>query len=295
MLPHLREFLDYLTLERGLARHTVEGYQWDLTLFGEFLDERGVDAITAVTREHIRDFLAAEKDRGLAEKSVARHLVALKAFFRFLALEHLLPNDITEVMVTPKVWRTVPQCLSLDEVDAILAAYRDSDPVSLRNRAIIELLYASGLRASECADLRVVNLNLKEGLLRVVGKGSKERVVPFGIPASNAIAAYLANGRPQLDQTGKSPLLFLNQHGRQMNRRALWAVVEQAGVIAGLNTRIHPHLLRHSFATHLLAHGADLRVIQELLGHASINTTQIYTHADTSRIAETFRKFHPRA
>lgn len=295
MLPHLREFIDYITLERGLAKRTVEAYRWDLELFGKFLEEREVTDLSQVTRELIREFLAEEQERGLAEKTIARHLVGIKAFFKFLAVDHLLAGDITEIMNSPKLWRKVPETLSEAECRAVIEVYSSPEPVSLRNRAIMELLYASGLRASECCDLRTVNVNLQEGLLRVVGKGSKERVVPFGHAAAKAMGEYLRNGRPELDAAGKAPFFFLNQHGRRLNIKQVWLIAAEAGTMAGVAKHVHPHLLRHSFATHLLANGADLRVIQDLLGHASINTTQIYTHADTSKIAEAFRKFHPRA
>lgn len=289
-------FADYLLLERGLAKHTLEAYRNDLALFTAYLEKGGVTEWSQVTRDHIHDFLGAEKTRGMAEKSVARELVSIKAFFRFLTLEHRIPGDITAVMESPHLWRRVPDVIGPEDIAKMLAVFDGDDPISLRNRAILELLYASGLRASELCDLRTSGVDMKECMLRVVGKGSKERLVPFGRSAAEALARYAADGRPALDRTGKSPYFFLNaKQGRQLGRRQIALIVEQAGLAAGLPQHIHPHMLRHSFASHLLSNGADLRVIQELLGHASVDTTQIYTSTDLQHLAQTFKKFHPRA
>ena len=295
-LDGVAAFADYLLLERALAKRTLEAYRNDLALFTAYLEKRGVTQWRQVTREHIRDFLGAEKARGMAEKSVARELVSIKAFFRFLTLEHRIPGDITAVMESPHLWRRVPDVISPEDIAKMLAVFDGDDPLSLRNRAILELLYASGLRASEICDLRTSGVDMKECMLRVVGKGSKERLVPFGRSASASLARYVAEGRPALDRTGKSPFFFLNaRQGRRIGRRQIESIVVDAGLAAGLSQRIHPHMLRHSFASHLLSNGADLRVIQELLGHASVDTTQIYTSTDMQHLAQTFKKFHPRA
>jgi integrase/recombinase XerD len=296
MLEHLQDFIEYLTLERGLARLTCDAYRTDLAAFDEFLTEqKRPHTVADLTREDLRAFLDAERTAGRAEKTVARRLVSLKAFFRYLAVDHILPADLTEPMVSPKVWQRVPECLTEEETRALMEVYAGDDPESLRNRAILEVLYASGLRVSECCDLKVTGANLQEGLLRVIGKGSKERVVPCGKAAVDAIARYLEKGRAALDTTAKAPFLFLNKRGARMGRKTVWDIVEHAGHAAGLKKRIHPHLLRHSFATHLLAHGADLRAIQEMLGHESITTTELYTHLDREYLRDTIMRFHPRS
>ena len=296
MLDGASEFADYLLLERGLTQHTREAYRNDLTLFCSFLEEAGVSEWQQVTRAHILDFLGAERKRKMAEKSIARELSAIKAFFRFLTLDHRIPGDITAVMESPHLWRRVPEVLTQEEVRRLLAVYDGDEPAQLRNRAILELLYSSGLRATEICDLHLTGVDMHECMLRVIGKGRKERLVPFGKAAVAALQRYLSQGRKALDRTGKAPQLFLNlRTGAPMLRNQVWALVEKAGVAAGLSKRIHPHMLRHSFASHLLANGADLRVIQELLGHASVDTTQIYTSTDLGHIAQVFKRFHPRA
>jgi len=295
MLTEIQDFLEYLTLERHLAKTSVVSYRYDLVAFQEFLAEMGRDDVTAITRDDIYAFLADQQLHGILEKSLARRLAAIKGFFRFLALDHVIPHDITEVMTSPKLPQTVPECLTEAEITALMNAYQGDTPIELRNRALLELLYATGIRVSECCDLKLASVNFDEGVMRVVGKGSKERVVPFGSAAAQTLTNYLQKGRPQLDPLHRQPFVFLGKRGGRLNRRSAWDIVEQGGQIAGIAKQLHPHLLRHSCATHLLAHGADLRVIQELLGHANIDTTQLYTHSDTSRLQQTFRKFHPRA
>lgn len=299
-LEHLKEFCEYLSLERGLSRKTILSYRSDLVIFGRFLEARKITSPAEVTREIIRDFLEEEGKRGMSERSRARELVSVKMFFRFLVLTQCLEADVTEVMSAPKLTAKIPECLSVEEVSRLLTAYdrppnEKSAPKYLRNRAALALLYASGIRGSELCDLKLAAIDFAEGVMRVRGKGDKERLVPFDAQAARAMQDYLEQGRAALDVTGRCPYLMVSIHGRQMNRRTLWGVVEEAGRLAEINKRIHPHLLRHSFATHLLANGADLRAIQELLGHASIDTTQVYLSTDTSKIADAFHKFHPRS
>lgn len=299
-LEHLKEFCEYLSLERGLSRKTILSYRSDLVIFGRFLEARKITSPADVTREIIRDFLAEEGKRGMSERSRARELVSVKMFFRFLVLTQCLEADVTEVMSAPKLTAKIPECLSVEEVSRLLTAYdcppdEKSGPKYLRNRAALALLYASGIRVSELCDLKLAAIDFAEGVMRVRGKGDKERLVPFDAQAARAMQDYLEQGRAALDVTGRCPYLMVSIRGRQMNRRTLWGVVEEAGRLAEINKRIHPHLLRHSFATHLLANGADLRAIQELLGHASIDTTQVYLSTDTSKIADAFHKFHPRS
>lgn len=295
----LKQFIEYLALERGLSRKTLLAYRSDLVLFQKFLNDASVDDVQEITRDHIREFLEKEQRSGKRPKTLARLLVAIKAFFKFLAISHIREEDITEVMASPRLPRVVPECLTLEQVTALLHAF-DNPPEDkyrakyLRNRTALAILYATGIRASELCDLRLTSIDYHEGVMTVRGKGDKERVVPYDDNANQAIQEYLQKGRPELDVTGKAPYLLLNLKGNRMDKRSLWDIVEEGGRLVGIEN-LHPHLLRHSFATHLLTNGADLRVIQELLGHASIDTTQVYLSADTSRIQQAFLKFHPRA
>lgn len=290
------EFLEYIILERGLSAQTRVNYRKDLEEFAGFLDQCGIDGFAAVTRADILEFLRAQREEeGMSERTIARHLSSIRSFFRYLAIAHVIDHDITEVMAAPKVWQSLPEVMDVEEVEALLSAFRGPEPISLRNRAILEVMYASGLRVSEVTALRTSSIGGDSAVLRVVGKGNKERLVPIGHRAVAAVEDYLRHGRAELDKTGKAPELFLNTRGGKMSRFTVWSMVNEARIRAGIRRRIHPHTLRHTFATHLLANGADLRVLQEMLGHASIGTTQIYTHTDISRLHDAFRKFHPRA
>lgn len=300
ILPHRKEFLDFLLLERGLSRLTLRAYRTDLDKLWGFLRGQGVVSLEAVTREDLRDFLEREEAQGMGARTRARELVSVKAFFHFLRLKKLLPIDITELMGAPRLPKTVPQALSEEETHRLLAVYdnpptEEDRPRYLRNGCILAFLYATGLRVSELCSLRMASLDSDRGVLRVQGKGGKERVVPFDQHANHALQEYLQDGRPALDRTKRSPYILLNLEGRPMNRRSVWEVTDEAGRLAGIRQQVHPHLLRHSFATHLLAHGADIRSIQELLGHASVATTQVYLSAEASRMKEAFEQFHPRA
>ncbi|MGI5925218.1 MAG: site-specific tyrosine recombinase XerD [Lentisphaeria bacterium] len=295
MREYLTDFIGHLCLERGLAKNTAAAYASDLNVFFDALDTTGIDELSEVTRDDILDFLEASQRQGLEAATIARRLVAIKVFFRFLVEEGHLRTDVTEIMESPRLWRLVPDFLSIAEVDALLHAFSGKEPLELRNRALLELLYASGLRASEIVNLRLDGVNFREGFLRVIGKGNKERVVPFGKSAWDALSTYLEKSRPLLDRSGAGLTLFLSRNGRPLTRARLWMIVKDAARRAGIRKNIYPHALRHSFATHLLSNGADLRVIQELLGHASIGTTQIYTHTDKERVVSAHRQFHPRA
>ena len=227
--------------------------------------------------------------------TIARRLVSIKVFFRYLVEEQIVKNDITDILEGPRKRLQLPGFLTEEEVDRLIAAYTGNDILTIRNRAIIEVLYASGLRASEITRLRLDKVEFNESYLRVIGKRDKERVVPFGREASGCMAAYLREARPKLDKSGKALEFFLSRTGKALTRERIWMIVTEAARIAGIEKDIYPHMLRHSFATHLLSHGADLRVIQEMLGHADISTTQIYTHMDSSRFANAHQQFHPRA
>lgn len=293
---YLDSFIAYLRLENGLSARTAKAYAADLEQLSAYLDDLGLAAPADITREHLVGFLEQERTVGLETTTIVRRLVAVKVFFRYLVTENIIETDITEVMESPRLWKTLPDFLTLDEVDRLLGAFRQGTaPLDLRNHAILELLYASGLRASELTTLRLDGVQFRDGVLRVIGKRDKERMIPFGCEAQDAMQTYLRDSRPQLDRTGAAVTFFLSHNGRPLTRERVWMIVKEAARRADITKNIYPHILRHSFATHLLANGADLRVIQEMLGHASIATTQIYTHADFSRLAEAHRRFHPRA
>jgi len=291
----LEQFIGYAALERGLAENSIRSYVHDLRAFIEFMRERGCTEAGAVTRNDIVDFLEHARDAGLAGASIARQLVAIKVFYRYLCRERFIAHDITDVMEGPRLWRVLPDLLGVAEVERLLKVYRGKDKLERRNRAILELLYASGLRVSELAQLRLRNLHLEQGLIRVLGKGDKERVVPVGRPAQRSLNSYLTDTRPRLDKTGAAVHVFLSVNGRALTRDRVWRIVKDAARRAGIRKNVYPHMLRHSFASHLLAGGADLRVIQEMLGHADIATTQIYTHVDRNRLVQVHRRFHPRS
>lgn len=294
----LEHFIGYLTLERGLANNSSGAYFTDLKNFISVLKEKfSCDSFSRVTRDHILDFLSLCKDEGMEVATLARKLVAIKVFFRYLVQEKLIPSNVTEIMDGPKLWRILPEFLSAAEVDRLLRSFSDhaKDPLEFRNRCMMELLYACGLRVSEMADLKINSIQFDENIVRVTGKGSKERIVPIGHIALNYLKRYLNTTRNELLGESVSPYLFLSNRGKRLNRERIWAIVKEAAQRAGINRNIHPHTLRHSFASHLLENGADLRVIQEMLGHADISTTQIYTHIDVKRLLSVHKKFHPRA
>lgn len=291
----LEQFIGCLALEKGLADNTIAAYVADLRDAAAFWQRAGKDIPQALQRHDVMDYLESLQQRGLATASIARRLVAIKVFFRYLVEEGVLDRDVTHVMEGPRLWRLLPGLLSVAETERLLRVFRGRDPLAQRNRAMLEILYASGLRVSELVDLRLSSLHLPEGMLRVLGKGDKERVVPIGKPARRALERYLTEARTQLDKTGSGVHVFLSVRGRALTRSRVWTIVKQAARESGIARNTYPHMLRHSFASHLLAGGADLRVIQEMLGHATITTTQIYTHVDKQRLSETHRRFHPRA
>ena len=291
----IETFLDYLTVECGLSVNTLEAYQRDLERFAAFVHADTTGDWNAVRAEQVVDFMVAEKSRGLAVTSVSRALVAIRMFFRFLSGEGLVARDVTEHLESPRIWQNLPEVLDRRAVDRLLAApSAKHDRWPLRDRAILEMLYATGARASEVADMTIQSVNREVGYVLAVGKGRKERIVPVGRRALEALDAYLAEERPALDRRGEK-YLFLTHSGRRMGRETLWRLVKKYIARAGVSPRASPHTLRHSFATHLLEGGADLRAVQEMLGHVDIGTTQLYTHVDPSRLKAIHRKYHPRA
>ncbi len=296
MEARVDEFLRYLATERGLSENYQISTRQSLAAFlGWLAVSPQIITPDAVTAEHLSDYLAHRKRAGLAAASIKAEAIALRIFFRFLTTRGILKADPAEFIGIPRIERYLPDTLNLPQVESLLAAVRDTDPLGLRNRAIFELLYASGLRISELCNARLENLELDDGWIRVTGKGNKTRIVPVGSQARAAIARYLADERPNLVNRRSGAEIFLSHRGRKLTRARVWQLIKSYASLAGIETRVYPHLLRHSFATHLLSNGADLRIIQELLGHADISTTEIYTHVDQRRLKSVHKNFHPRA
>ncbi len=295
MKKQLEEFVEYLMLERGLSENTISAYKTDLISFLEFLSEKNIVAYRNLKRNDIINYLSECKDKGLEPATLARRLVSIKVFFKFLLQEEVILENITDVMESPKLWRLLPNFISSKEVEALINAYPlGEDYLIFRNRAIIELLYSCGLRVSELTNLRIDSIHKEENVIRVLGKGSKERIVPIGSKAKELILEYKNRIRPKLIKDAKEVSLFISRNGKKLDRERIWGIIKEAAILAGINKNIHPHTLRHSFASHLLENGADLRIIQEMLGHADISTTQIYTHIDNKKLLNIHKKFHPR-
>ncbi|HAR67289.1 MAG TPA: site-specific tyrosine recombinase XerD [Lentisphaeria bacterium] len=296
MFEDLQDFLAVIKVEYGLADATVTAYKRDLIQFAEFALDVGIGDWDQVTLDHVYDFLDLLQERELAASSIARKLVAVKVFFRHLLQERRVERNVTEVMEGPRLWHTLPDLLSEADVRKLLRLRaRATDPLHQRDHTMLELLYASGLRVSELVGLRDDDVRFDMGVLRVTGKGDKTRVVPFGQPARRALDIYRRKTRPQLLKGANIATLFLSRNGRPLTRERIWGIVRQMGRESGIRVHIHPHMLRHSFASHLLSNGADLRVIQEMLGHADIATTQVYTHVEQDRLLSIHKQFHPRA
>ncbi len=288
-------FLDYLMLERGLSDRTREAYEGDLRHFVHWLERRGVTRVGEVTRKHITDYLLAERERGLAVSSASRRLVSIKVLFAYLAQEGLLARNVAEVMESPRLMRALPGVLGERQVERLLDAPSRDTRYGLRDRAILELMYASGLRVSEVCSLRCEDLHFDEAYVRCQGKGGKVRIVPFGRRAHAELLRYMRDIRPQFPGCDMRRELFLTRVGGAFSRQGIWQLIKRYAQRAGIDSGVSPHTLRHSFASHLLANGASLRAIQEMLGHADIATTQIYTHVDQKRLSAVHRQFHPRA
>ncbi|ACO80090.1 site-specific tyrosine recombinase XerD [Azotobacter vinelandii CA] len=291
--PQIERFLEALWLEKGLSAHTRAAYRSDLELFNGWLCERGL-ALVEVGRELILDHLAWRVDAGYKARSTARFLSGLRGFFRYLLREGVIAGDPTLQVELPQLGRPLPKSLSEADVEALLAAPEDDDPLGLRDRAMLEVLYACGLRVSELVGLRLEQLNLRQGVVRVFGKGSKERLVPLGEEAIAWLERYLVEARPLLLGGRPSDVLFPSLRGEQMTRQTFWHRIKHHARLAGIGKSLSPHTLRHAFATHLLNHGADLRVVQMLLGHSDLSTTQIYTHIARARLQELHARHHPR-
>ncbi len=286
-------FLDYCRIEKGLAANSIDAYRRDLNKFAAFCLENLSGAIADA--EGIRTYLESLYQAKLEGRSIARHLTTLRNFYTFLLREGRIESDPTEFIPLPKQWQTIPKYLNLEEIDRLLASADVSTPLGARNRAMMELLYASGLRVSELCGVELSDLNLDLGVLRVTGKGNKQRMVPMGHSAVAAISTYLAEGRPAILKGRASRYLFVTGRGGRMTRQGFWKSLGIQGKQAGIFRGLTPHVMRHSFATHLLEGGADLRSVQIMLGHSDISTTQIYTHVARGRLRQTVEEHHPRA
>ena len=294
MQSQIHAFLNYLRVEKGLSENTILAYRRDIEKFGAFVRERNL-AAAEVRRREVVDFLASLYHRRLDSRSVARHLVTIRQFFRFLLMEEQIAEDPAANIESPRIRRSLPDFLSLAEVDRLLRMPDTSTPAGLRDEAMIELMYSAGLRVSELCGLRVSDIDMAAGCLRCIGKGNKERLVPIGRKALDAIRTYLRESRAKLLPEMNLPYLFVNRRRGKMDRVTFWRLLGAYGRKAGLRKALTPHMLRHSFATHLLDGGADLRSVQMMLGHSDISTTQIYTHVLDERLKKVYKAHHPRA
>lgn len=296
---YVTEYLGYLSVERGASQHTIAAYRRDLDEYVSFILARGVSGADALTRDDVTAYVGFLWERGLAPSSVERKVAAIKGFHKFLVREGITDNHPTARLPLPKVPERLPDVVSIDDIDRLLSQPFPDGPAGLRDRAMLETLYGCGLRVSELTGLDLTDLDLADGFLRVVGKGGKERVVPVAGMALHALQAYLSHGRPYLRPKGSlrgldASAVFLNARGGRISRRGVFGIVRTYGARVELGS-LHPHALRHSFATHLLEGGADLRALQEMLGHADISTTQVYTHVDRRHVREEYLSTHPRA
>jgi integrase/recombinase XerD len=295
MKEHLRSYVHFLTLEKNAAPNTIASYTSDLTRYLDYLEGKGVRDIGAVTEREVTGYVSMLGRMGLSARSVSRNLSAIKMFHKFLIGEQLSVRDPSRLVEAPKLSRTLPDVLNPDEVDEILKQPDTAGDLGIRDRAILETMYATGMRVSELIGLKRSAVDEREGFVRVFGKGSKERIVPIGRSALKWVERYLLKVRGNLSKSGNGQeTLFLNARGKPMSRMSIWNIVRANTVRSGLKKDVHPHTLRHSFATHLLEGGADLRAVQEMLGHSDIATTQIYTHIDREYLKEVHRTFHPR-
>ena len=291
----VESFLNYLSVEKSLSKNTILSYRRDLEKYIHYLKDYNINSLSQTVRKNISDFMFSLKDGGLSAVSIARNLVAIKVLYRFLVRERILTTDPSSLLDSPKLWKKIPDVLSGLEVEALLEAPDLKTARGLRDKAILELMYATGLRVSEAVNLKTQDVNFDVGFLRCIGKGAKERIVPLGKESIQAIKKYLEEARPKLARSGREDtFLFLSRLGKKISRQSFWKLVKHYAKLARIKKNIRPHTLRHSFATHLLERGADLRSVQEMLGHADISTTQIYTHIDKNRLKMIHKNFHPR-
>ncbi len=294
MNQYLDLFLNYLVVEKGLAKNTLESYSRDIVKYLEFIDWRGCDSPQKIRSLDVASFIAALKEAGLGARSRARALSSVRMFHRFLVIEGYCEANPCVIIEAPRTLRKLPEILNVREVDVLLTAAKGGDAADIRDRAMLDLLYATGLRVSELVNLRLGDVNTTAGYLLTFGKGGKERLVPMGESASASVAKYIGTVRKGQDRSGDNKFLFLTRLGDRMSRQAFWNIIKKRAVQAGIRKSISPHTIRHSFATHLLENGADLRSVQIMLGHADLSTTQIYTHVTRERLKRIHEEFHPR-
>ncbi len=288
------QYINYLILEKGLSDNTIESYSRDIVRYVEYLKQKGVKQISDADTPLILTYLISLRDGGLKAKSTARHLVTLRGFYRYLVQEKIIKHDPARLIDLPKSGLKLPDVLSVSEIKILLSTPDTQTPLGLRNAAMIELLYAAGLRVSELVNLKLLDINTEAGFVRVIGKGSKERIVPIGNYAKNIIDRYVKTARSLLLKGGVSHYLFVARAGKPMTRQGFWKLLKQYALQAGIAKKISPHSFRHSFASHLLEGGADLRAVQIMLGHTDISTTQIYTHVAREHLLQMHAKYHPR-
>ncbi len=295
MEGYVNEFINYLAVERGLAQNTLESYGRDLRQFQSYLRNGHMDVLKDSSRNTILGYLNNLQTKGRAVSTISRNLAAIKSFYQYLVRERYIEKDPAAHLESPKLEKKLPKILTIGEVEELLKQPNNYLPTGLRDKAMLELLYATGIRVSELISLNISDINLDMGYIKCYGKGAKERIVPLGSIAARCVQEYIAKGRTKLVRTYEEPALFVNHHGNRLTRQGFWKIIKKYAQEASINKEITPHTLRHSFATHLLENGADLRSVQEMLGHADISTTQIYTHVTKNRLKEVYDKAHPRA
>jgi len=282
-------FLNYLSVEKNLSKNTIISYARDLNSYISFLEAKKINSLNNTKREDITNFMLSRKEKGISTNSIIRNLAAIKSFYRFLLREGKISSDPTDMLESPKIYKHIPESLTISEVQRLIDQPKIRDKIGIRDKAILETMYAAGLRCSEVINLKIEDVDLDIGYLRCLGKGSKQRIIPIGKKAVQAIRKYLEKVRKD-----NSPYLFLNRRHNKLSRQSIWKIIKKYAKAAKINSEVKPHTLRHSFATHLLQRGADLRFVQELLGHSDISTTQIYTHIDKDRLKAIHKKYHPR-
>lgn len=297
MEDRLDDFIHFLVVEKGLSKNTIVSYKRDLNSYITYLKNvEKLAGLNEVQRPQIVHFLKFLKDTGKSSKTLARHIASIRAFHHFLLREKAVDHDPTVHIESPQHERSLPKVLSMEEVETLLDSPKLTDQFGYRDKAMLEMMYATGIRVSELIGLKLSDVHLTMGFIRCMGKGSKERIIPIGKTASDAIQEYLEKGRPKLvSKKHRDESLFLNHHGKGLSRQGFWKILKRLASDAGIEKELTPHTMRHSFATHLLENGADLRAVQEMLGHADISTTQIYTHVTKTRLKDVYTKFHPRA
>jgi len=295
MKEFVDEFINYLSIERGLAANTLLAYRQDLNKYTAYIIDQGISATSQIKRDNVTNYMYNLKQKGLSTNSICRGLAAIKMFHRFLVRERLAKDDPTNLVETPKIWKRVPDVLTSSEVEAMIEASKGRKWQEIRDNAILELFYASGMRVSELVSIKMEDINSEIGYVRCIGKGRKERIIPIGKKSQATIKKYSESVRPKLAKKEFTSVLFLSRLGRKMSRQSIWKIIKHYAKKAKIKKEIKPHTLRHTFATHLLEHGADLRSVQEMLGHSDISTTQIYTHVDRERLKSIHKQFHPRS